>query len=383
MPENIQGVVTIVGPETYLQRMMTDDRYFAKPYFQGIFVFDPEYAVSELRPPYYGDTMMMRTWDFLRIPFGEIDDDEEVLTRIDGWRYIYNHSRRTFTVYNQLGGIYIRRNNIQTIGDLHIDFTIQMSHQFMIVFDSADLAKFFPIVKLRKKLYGDLFIWDMPNSDCGDRLYGVDRRRYYPNSNLMDKRVASVENYIVDMRIPIRRVVYEEAKPKALMTKNVDITENKAVTTTKVYDATYKPFNAVHKKQLFKAKALQWSMLYFMLSHCMYPKMNIIIRRGEDNNNRPLYEPWLIWGVFKFLILHREEVEDDGYEIDVFDYLEMVALQRNLYMNNYFNCWNFLKLIKLEVVVKIYQMLIENQHPIKWVNDYSINGSTVNKTGYE
>jgi len=30
-------------------------------------------------------------------------------------------------------------------------------------------------------------------------------------------------------------------------------------------------------------------------------------------------EPWLIWGVFKFLFLHREEVDDDEYEIDVFD----------------------------------------------------------------
>lgn len=317
MPENIQGKASIVGPKYFLQRMTTSDKYFAKPYFQGIFVIDPEPDLGTMKSPWYGDTITMKGWNFLKIPFGQIDDSEEVLTRHDGWLYIYDYPASTFDAYDENGNTYIHRDNIETIGDLHIDFTIQMSHQFEIHFDVSLISRFFPIAKLKKKEYGESFIWNMSNSKCGDKLFGVDDRRYY--SNGMEKRIASVESYIVDIRIPIRRVVYEEAKPKALMSKNVDITENKAVNTNKIYDDLFMPFNVNFVKPLYKAKALQWSMLYFMLSKCMYPKMNITIRQGESHNNRPVYEPWLIWGVFKFLFLHREEVDDNEYEIDVFD----------------------------------------------------------------
>jgi len=295
MPENIQGKAIICGPRHFLQRMQTDDKYFAKPYFQGIFVFDPDYAVAEFRPPYYGDTITMKGWNFLKIPFGKIDDNEEVLTRRDGWLYIYNYSRKTFDAYDDLGNTYIHRDNIQNIGDLHIDFTIQMSHQFEIHFDASDLFGFYPIAKLKKKLYGESYIWN-PIVSKGDKLFGSDNREYCPNHNGLEKRIASIENYIVDLRIPIRRVVYEESVPMSVMPKGIsDYTNNDKymVTTNKVYDATYKPFNAVHKKQLFRAQALQWSMLYFMLSKCMYPRLNITIRLGENHNNRPVYHMYL------------------------------------------------------------------------------------------
>ena len=52
--------------------------------------------------------------------------------------------------------------------------------------------------------------------------------------------------------------------------------------------------------------------------YILFPKYQKIVRPGESNNNRPVYEPWLIWGVLKFLWLHRSEEEDD-YGIPVFD----------------------------------------------------------------
>ena len=312
-----------MGPKYFLQRMTTSDKYFCKPYFQGIFVMDPDYVSSPMRPPWYGDTIRMQGWDFLKIPMGKIDDSEEVLTRKDGWLYIYNYTKATFDAIDASGNTYIHRNNIQTIGDLHIDFTIQMSHQFEIYFDASDISafSFFRIFKLKKKNYGESYIWK-PIISKGDKLYGSDDRKSYVNSTDMQKRIASIENYIVDIRIPIKRVVYEEEVPKSAMPKGItEFTDNDKymVTTNKLYDNTFKPFNATHKKQLFKAVMLKYSMLYFMLSHCMYPRLNITIRQGENHNNRPVYEPWLIWGVFKFLFLHREEADDDGYEIDVFD----------------------------------------------------------------
>ena len=59
-------------------------------------------------------------------------------------------------------------------------------------------------------------------------------------------------------------------------------------------------------------------MLCSEISVSVVPKYQKIVRSGEYNNNRPIYEPWLIWGVLKFLWIHRSE-EDDDYEIPVFD----------------------------------------------------------------
>lgn len=50
----------------------------------------------------------------------------------------------------------------------------------------------------------------------------------------------------------------------------------------------------------------------------MYPDLMPVERAGETQNNRPIYEPWLIWGFLKFI--YNQYTHDDDYEnIPVFD----------------------------------------------------------------
>ena len=42
----------------------------------------------------------------------------------------------------------------------------------------------------------------------------------------------------------------------------------------------------------------------------MYPELQGMVRPQSSNNNRPVYEPWLIWGVLKYIWLHRIENDD-------------------------------------------------------------------------
>lgn len=329
MPQSIQGSAIVCGPKYFLQHMSTNDKYFAKPYFQGIYVMDADYANADIRPPLYGDTMRMIGWDFLRIPFGAISDNQEVLTRRSGWKYIYNHTYRTFDAYDNNGNVYVHRDNIKTIGDLHIDFTIQMSHQFEVWFSYSDIYPFFNIASLKPKLYGESYMWT-PVISNGDKLYGTDHRVAYSNSTDIYKRISSVETYnTIDLHIPIRRIVYEVNNIFSVMPNGIAYNDKCTGSGGYSYDnddsgdGNNNP--TPHNKDRVKGHVVipggaSFTMLYFMLSHCMYPRLNTTIRLDETNNNRPVYEPWLIWGVFKFLFLHREEVDDDEYEIDVFDY---------------------------------------------------------------
>lgn len=53
------------------------------------------------------------------------------------------------------------------------------------------------------------------------------------------------------------------------------------------------------KKFIFFAENL-W-LLYMQLGIGLYPDLMPIQRYDETQNNRPIYEPWLIWGFYKFL----------------------------------------------------------------------------------
>lgn len=77
--------------------------------------------------------------------------------------------------------------------------------------------------------------------------------------------------------------------------------ENKSIPTSQVYADNFKPFYAVKQPMTFRTMMLSYSFMLALLGLTMYPMLEPILRSGEEQNNRPVYEPWLIWGVFKYL----------------------------------------------------------------------------------
>jgi len=315
---NVAGVVTILDISSFEQHTNNDVIAFSKPFFNGIFIMDSGLVSSGISPIYYGDKMTMRGWNFLKIPFGAIKDSEEVLTHRDGWKYIYNHKKRTFDAIDDSGNTYIHRDNIQTIGDLHIDFTIQMSHDFEIVIGSSDASDFdfYRLAKHRKPTFGPSPVVE---GNCSfDNLYGYNDVPSFSNHLATDKRIAEIDDEDGVGIIPTLRSVDVLESPTSVGQREFGNSYG-ATQESKVYDDAFEVFDFKFIKPKYRAQALKWSFLLPMMSRCIYPELFGVERFGETHNNRPVYEPWLIWGVFKFLFLHRDDADDGTPPIDVFD----------------------------------------------------------------
>jgi len=61
------------------------------------------------------------------------------------------------------------------------------------------------------------------------------------------------------------------------------------------------------------------NFLYMQLGIGLYPALMPIQRYDETQNNRPVYEPWLIWGFYKFLWNKKTTDWDDDIDIPLFD----------------------------------------------------------------
>ena len=318
--EGVAGVVTLLEFDSYEQPTNNDVIAFSKPFFNGIFLLSSGLVSSGIRPVYHGDKMTMRAWDFLRITFGAINDNEEVLTHRDGWRYIYNYKKRTFDAIDESGNTYIHRDNIQTIGDLHIDFTIQMSHDFEIVVGSLDASDFdfYRLAKHRKQVFGPSPVVD--GQKGYDSLYGYNDVPSFSNNLATDRRIDDVDddNYAGIGIIPTSRSVDILESPISVGQREFGNSYG-ATQESKVYDDAFEVFDFKFIKPKYRAQALKWGFLLPMLTRCIYPELYGVEMIGETHNNRPLYEPWLIWGVFKFLFLHRDETDDGTPDIEVFD----------------------------------------------------------------
>ena len=100
---------------------------------------------------------------------------------------------------------------------------------------------------------------------------------------------------------------------------------NKAIPSSQVYEDNFIPIYAVKVPVTFKACMLQYRWVLGILGLTMFPMLEPILRPEEEQNNRPVYEPWLIWGVFKFLGNHEYGGpyypwdDEDTPNIDVLD----------------------------------------------------------------
>ena len=65
-------------------------------------------------------------------------------------------------------------------------------------------------------------------------------------------------------------------------------------------------------------------MMYYLLlpnlSKSIYPALQPINGTMDTNNNKPLYYPWLIWGIYEILINYKSGDDiDPSFEIIPFD----------------------------------------------------------------
>ena len=63
---------------------------FSYPYWNGVRIVSAEMLSNLTQFPWYGDTMTMRMWGMLHLNIGTLPAGTAVLTRQDGYLYVYN-----------------------------------------------------------------------------------------------------------------------------------------------------------------------------------------------------------------------------------------------------------------------------------------------------
>lgn len=297
---------------------------FDVPFDKTIRIIDWNYIQGEERT-YYGDEIDLRFWRMLKMPFGSSNDPENPLTLQEGYIYKYYFKTKVFDVYDDTGTKIIHKTNVRTIAQMNIDFTIHKSHQFWIVAPlSLDGFYFmFPVFLKEDKKHIDI----ETVSDRGvNNEYLPDRVRPYGKNdednpswnikylaNYYDKYLYLIQGFLDvssswNLRKDLSAVYLYDIDYKDLRPSNY------------FYNKVFYEFSAKKKLSIKEARLFgAMSLLYMQLGIGLYPDLMPIQREGETQNNRPVYEPWLIWGVLKFLYNKRTVDWDEDVPIPYFD----------------------------------------------------------------
>lgn len=283
----------------------------SRPFANGIRLMDVQYLISNRVSVYYGDLVDHGFWDRLDIMVGAYTDGLNILTRQDGFLYKYNYPDKTFKVFDNNNVLVLRRNNIQSLADMKIDFTIFNSHQFEIYLTPEEGSKIYPFLipaKMKPKKF-DMFVYTDLRGVCN--IYELGKYEVVPN-NFAQKYLAYFPNRYTFM--------YDPKKPEIVPPPIVEVEKvytyyqyRTAFHTSFLYKINLASSNPnqwkycvydfyvegdFKKDKKFKARAYRPIFDLPETGNGLYPMLNPIKRVGETQNNRPIYEPWLIYGFF-------------------------------------------------------------------------------------
>ena len=297
---------------------------FSVPFANGIYVLPCEFVMSKHNPIYYGDEIDFQFWGSLNTVFGTITDSDPILTLQTGYRYVWDYYKKTFKVYDETGALSSQRKNINSIADLHIDFTIHKSHQFEIIIDQYlnDSNSFFLLGKFYKKLYGESPVVKVNGNVFNDELLYT-KTQHRQNYIAFEHRSYNRESDIFGVYVEQRVDKVRRTEQISSIICNNGLWFDKLKIDNSLYTNSFDTIVGKLVKRKYKGKSLNndsgcFKQLVVSSATTIYPIYHELLRPKSMNNNRPLYEPYLIWKVYKFKWLHRRKPDDD-YEIDVFD----------------------------------------------------------------
>lgn len=297
---------------------------FSYPMDNGIRILSPDYLTLSLRPPYYGDEVNLKFWKLLGLMFGAAwTPPPAPLTRQPGYRYVYNHSTREFDAYDASGTNFVHITGIDSMADMNIDFTIYKSHQFEIIINPEDLggSRFiFPAHLVKKILDG---LEQKPFDEGVQNIYLPDRLRPYGAIDFDNPyfEIQHIGDIIVNN---FGKTYFKNLKKKTYELNGSlhyfwDIDWEKNAPMNYFYLAEDSPFTSKKLLQIMRSQQLSGDILLPILSSNMFPDLMPVERAGETQNNRPVYEPWLILGWLSFLYNHRTVDLEDDFVIPIFD----------------------------------------------------------------
>lgn len=276
--------------------------WFVKPYFNGVFIQDCSILdVGHKR--LYGDEISLSIWYMLKLNYGK-PDGQHIWTLIDGYKYIYHAGKHEFNIYDEHGTIVYNVSDVKSIADMHIDFKVHKSHQFIIIIEAKKFKKRFIFsARLLKKTYGESPICNIIVTETRNK-YRTDNRHDYETVRRLSPNATTRNGVFKINKELVVSEIYHTGQVGRLPRN-----QEYSAEINKLYDYNIKAFDGKHNKPIFKSAKLDFNVVLTMLSITMFPWLCPILRQDEFLNNRPVYEPWLIWGVYK--ILTRIPIDED------------------------------------------------------------------------
>lgn len=286
-----------------------------------------------------GCDMNINDWSIYKIELGS-SDTSSAFHYNENYIYTWNTITNEFSIMDKTTGKYVfNKKDCHTLSDLDIDLDIVSSCNFILIVENKRVES--GIITAKRQ---NIVMHTVPEkySYGVDNSYYADRVRPYkkddpdnPTNNIYDimslpktEAVFTNEQHIETTNSNIGDGSDDNDRMKKIM----DNVFNKYVQTTYVPPTNrmlpnnylylpnkYTPFTIVDTKKKLRATQIKLTFTLAELSICLYHMLLPIQRAGETINNRPVYEPWLVWGFYKLIYSKGTIAEDVPIIYPIFD----------------------------------------------------------------
>lgn len=284
-----------------------------------------------------GCEMNIRTWSMYKVTLGGESNNKIPYNK--DYTYTWNYITKDFTVVdNTTGETIYSKSNCETFSDLGINLDTVVSCNFIFIAKNKFVESGLIPVRENKILLNAV----PEKFELGvDNSYRADRVRPYKKDdadNPTNKIYHVISNPKIEGNYSIKLQPHistkniegsstEDNKISALMDEVFNkygettyLLQTKQLPNNKLYlpDA-YTPFTVVDTKKKLRVTQVKLTITLAELSMCLYQMLLPVERVGEVNNNRPVYEPWLVWGFYKLIYSKGTKAEDVPIVYPIFD----------------------------------------------------------------
>lgn len=269
-----------------------------------------------------GCDMNINDWSIYRVELGG-SDTSNAFHYNENYIYTWNTITNEFSIMDKTTGEYVfNKKDCHTLSDLDIDLDIVSSCNFILIVEDKRVES--GIITVKRQ---NVVMHTVPEkySYGVDNSYYADRVRPYKK----DDPDNPTNNIYYIMGLPKTEEVFTNEQHTETTKSNIG---DGYVQTTYIQPTNtmlpnnylylpnkYTPFTIVDTKKKLRATQIKLTFTLAELSICLYHMLLPIQRAGETINNRPVYEPWLVWGFYKLIYSKGTTAEDIPIIYPIFD----------------------------------------------------------------
>lgn len=297
-------IISSIQPQVYLDASI--------PYFNGVYLIHGDSLEAGISGIYYGDEVNLLFWEQLSLRMGSGSVYSSLYTLLPGYKYIYYLDGNRFIIYDNDDNI-IFENAIHSLDDFCIDFSVYKSHQFEIHVSSfGDAFSFYKLARWNKKLCESTLNFEsigINNENIPDRIRPYGKGDFdNPSWDIGHIGHSYVNNSTYSYDFTYFDVISDLA---GFILGNI---QNDNVVANNNFYCSLEDFSVVGRLMNYKIGATKLSL------DVVLPKLSKLMYPALMGTNFVLYEPWLIWGIYKILYSKRiVDIEGEDFEVFPFD----------------------------------------------------------------